>query len=479
MKNVHSKPACLFFLLFLVTGCNFAPRYSTPEITMPSDWRQEGENGDEIVNLSWWKHLGDEVLDEYIVTALDRNKDLKVAMWRVNRYFAQYQIARSGLFPQLSANGSALKEQVPIDANFLPVTISPITPDFHVELSLSYEIDFWGKVRNQTASACAEYLAFVENRRTVVLTLVGSVAQSYIYLRQLDLQLEIAKGILASRKEAVGIATDRFEGGLTSKIEVDQSLSVYEEAIAVVENLEKLVPQQENLLCVLLGETPHSVKRGKKLPELILPNSVPSGYPVDLLTRRPDILQAENNLKAANANIGVARAAFFPQLNFSALLGLDNLQLSRLFKKSSELWTIGGSFMQQIFTGGALIGQLRLAEAQKQELVYTYEQTILTALKEVNDAQIGLEQSKKVFRADRRQVAALKDYLQLAWYRYYEGETQYLTVLDAEREVLNAELNMVAAEAEQYLNLVDLYKSLGGGWVLEADTQAMIYGKKP
>jgi len=135
--------------------------------------------------------------------------------------------------------------------------------------------------------------------------------------------------------------------------------------------------------------------------------------------------------------------------------------------------------MQQIFTGGALIGQLRLAEAQKQELVYTYEQTILTALKEVNDAQIGLEQSKKVFRADRRQVAALKDYLQLAWYRYYEGETQYLTVLDAEREVLNAELNMVAAEAEQYLNLVDLYKSLGGGWVLEADTQAMIYGKKP
>ena len=425
MKNASSK---LFFLLLTLSGCNFAPRYSTPDMAMPSDWRQAGETGDEVVNLSWWKHLGDVVLDEYIVTALDHNKDLKVAMWRVNQYFSQYKIVRSELFPQLSANGSALKEKVPIDADFLPITISPITPDYHVELSLSYEIDFWGQVRNQTSAAYSEYLASVENRRTVVLTLVGSVAQAYIYLRQLDLQLELAKAVLASRKEAVEIATDRFEGGLTSKIEVDQSLSVYEESIAVVESLEGKVPQQENLLCVLLGEAPHSVKRGKKLPELILPNSVPSGFPQDLLTRRPDILQAENNLKAANANIGVARAAFFPQLNFSALFGVDNLQLSKLFTRSSKLWTIGGSFMQQIFTGGALIGQLKLAEAEKQELVFTYEQTILTALKEVNDAQIGLEQSKKVFKADTGQVAALKDYLQLAWYRYYEGQTQYLTV---------------------------------------------------
>ncbi len=476
MKN---RNKVCFFFLFTLTACNFAPKYSTPEMALPSDWRTEGENREELANLSWWKHLGDEVLDEYILTALDHNKDLKAAMWRVNQYLAQYKIVRSGLFPQVSANGSALKEQVPIDANFLPISISPITPDFHLEISLSYEIDFWGKVRNQTSAAYSEYLAIVENRRTVVLTLVGSVAQAYIYLRQLDLQLELAKGILGSRKEALEIATDRFEGGITSKIEVDQSLSVYEEAIAIVEELEGKIPQQENLICILLGETPHAVKRGKKLSELVLPKSVPSGLPVDLLTRRPDIMQAENNLKAANANVGVARAAFFPQLNISTLFGVDNLQFSRLFKKSSELWTIGGSFMQQVFTGGALIGQLRLAEAQKQELIFNYEQTVLTALKEVNDAQIGLEKSKLVFKADARQVAALKDYLQLAWYRYYEGQTQYLTVLDAEREALTAELNMVSAESAQYLVLVDLYKSLGGGWVLEADGEAVQYGEKP
>ena len=409
--------------------------------------------------------------------ALDHNKDLKVAMWRVNEYLAQYQIVRSGLFPQVSANGSALKEQVPIDANFLPITISPITADYHLELSLAYEIDFWGKVRNQTSAAYSEYLAQVENRRTVILTLVGSVAQSYITLRQLDAQLLLSKGILESRKEALQIAIDRFEGGLTSKIEVDQSQSVYEEAVATVENLEKLVPQQENLLCVLLGEVPHNgVKRGKTLGEFVLAESVPTGQPADLLTRRPDILQAENNLKAANANIGVARAAFFPQMNLSALYGVDNLQLSRLFKKASELWEIGGSFAQQIFTGGALVGQLRLSKAQKQELIFQYEQTILTALREVNDSLIGTKQTKKVYQADAKQVAALKDYLKLAWYRYYEGQTDYLTVLDAEREVFSVELNMIGAQADQFFALINLYKSLGGGWVLEADGVAMKYG---
>jgi multidrug efflux system outer membrane protein len=271
------------------------------------------------------------------------------------------------------------------------------------------------------------------------------------------------------RKEAVRIATDRFEGGLTSKIEVDQAISVYQETVATVKELEKKVPQQENLLSVLLGQSPGPIAGGVPLNKLFLPSEVPSCLPQDLLTRRPDILQAENNLIAANANIGVARAAFFPQLSLSALYGVDNLSLNGLFNKSARTWLLGGGIVQEIFTGGALVNQLKIAEVEKIELVFTYEQTILNALKEVDDSLIGFKKNKEIFAADVKEVEALQNYLSLAWDRYYEGQTQYLTVLDAQREVLTAEMNMIAAEANQFLALIDLYKAVGGGWVIGAD----------
>ncbi|MBX9923062.1 MAG: efflux transporter outer membrane subunit [Rhabdochlamydiaceae bacterium] len=463
----------LLFPLCLLSACNFAPKHSTPDMALPSNWRVDNEGGDTLANSNWWMLLEDEVLNEYIQTALQNNKDLKIAIWRVSEYLAQYQVVRSSLFPQLQLNSSAVRERFPIDLDFLPANVSPVTSDFHLDMSLSYEFDFWGKIRNETSASYSQYLAQVENRRTVVLTLVGSVAQAYVYLTQLDAQLKLAKDIMGSFKQSLEIATYRFEGGITSKIEVDQALSVYEESAAIVEKLEMQVPQQENLLCVLLGETPHSIKRGKTLNQLTLPGITPTGQPQDLLTRRPDILAAENNLKAANANIGVARAAFFPQLSFSTLFGYDSLQLRKLFAKNSQTWIIGGNLLQQVFTGGALVGQLNMAKAEKQELLFQYEQTILKALQEVNNALIGVQQSQKVFKANTREVAALKDYLALSWERYYEGQTQYLTVLDAERKVLSVELDTTAAQADQFLELIDLYKSLGGGWVLEEDQKAL------
>ena len=463
----------LLFSLCLLSACNLAPKHSVPDMALPTNWRTGNEGGDTLANLDWWTLLGDEVLNGYIETALENNKDLKVAIWRVREYLAQYQVVRSALFPQLQLSGAADKERFPIDLDFLPTNVSPVTPNYNLEMSLSYEFDFWGKIRNETSAAYSQYLAQVENRRTVVLTLVGSVAQSYIYLRQLDAQLQLVTDIMGSFKQSLEIATYRFEGGITSKIEVDQALSVYEESVAILEKLKMQVPQQENLLSILLGEVPQGLKRGKTLDQFILPESNPTGQPQDILTRRPDILAAENNLKAANANIGVARAAFFPQLSFAALFGYDSLQLKSLFSKKSQTWLLGGNLLQQVFTGGALIGQLNVAKAEKQELLFAYEQTILKALQEVNDALIGVHQSQKIFQADRREVAALKDYLALSWARYYEGETQYLTVLDAERKVLSAELNMVAAQADQFQEFVDLYKSLGGGWILEADQKAL------
>lgn len=466
----------IFMSLFLgsLAGCNFAPKYTPPDQPIPNEWRTESEIGKDSENSGWWKLLGDEVLDSLIQVALQNNRDLQVAVWRVKQYQADYYVAHSSLFPQVSLNSLAVKEKLPIDEDFLPPGFNSITPDYRLNVSLSYELDFWGKIRNSSFAAYSQYLAEVANRRTVVLTLVSSVVQAYVYLRQLDLQLQVSRKILETRKESLEIARYRFEGGLTSKIEVDQALSVYEESIAAVEDFKRKVPQQENLLSVLLGEAPHLVTRGKTLREFLLPEAVPVGMPVDLLTRRPDIIQAENNLIAANANIGVARASFFPQINFATLYGLDSLQLKTLFQKTSKTWTIGGTFLQELFTGGALTAQLKIAEAQKKELVATYEQKILKALQEVNDSLIGFKQSKKIFVANEAEVAALKDYLELAWYRYYEGETQYLTVLDAERKVFSAELNMISSEADQFLTLVNIYKSVGGGWVLEADKEVPI-----
>lgn len=461
------------FSLFMLSSfacCNFAPKYDRPDLALPTTWRTETEEKDDIAIGNWWENLGDEVLDGLIVTALKNNKDLQIAIWRVSQYLSQYTVARSGLYPQAAVAGGALKERLPINENFLlPLGVDPIIPDYQLNLSLSYELDFWGSVRNTAAAAQAQYLAQIDNRRTVVLTLIGSVAEAYIYLRQLDLQLEISQNILATRTESLKIARYRFEGGITSEIEVEQALSVYEEAIASVKELERQIPMQENLLSVLLGRGPGPIARGKALNELILPTKVPSGLPSDLLTRRPDILRAENNLLAANANIGVARAAFFPQVNVATLCGVNSLNLRTLFDNSSRTWSVGGSFLENIFTGGALTGQLNIARAQKQELVFLYERTILTALAEVDDSITSLQKSREIFAADKADVEALQRYLKLAWYQYYEGQTQYLTVLDAERSVFTAKLNAAAAEADQFFYLINLYKALGGGWVVEAD----------
>jgi outer membrane protein, multidrug efflux system len=458
----------LFIICSILTGCNFAPKYSQPDTSMPIAFRLETNELEAEGCIGWWKDFGDEVLDYFIETALLNNKDLQVAMWRVSEYLAEWKVARSSLMPQITPNAGALKERLPVNADFLQ-GFNPITPNYNINLSLAYELDFWGVIRNGSRAAYAEYLAEVENRKTAVLALVGAVAENYIVLRQLDLQLEIANRILKSREKFLEIAVYRFEGGITSEIEVDQAKSLAQEALAVVKALEKKVPQQENLLSILLGQNPGDLPRGKPLKELNLPKALFTGKPEDLLTRRPDIMAKEQKLIAANANIGAARGAFFPQINFSTLFGLDSLSLKNLLNRKSRTWEIGGTILEELFTGGRLSGQLKIAKAEKQKLVFGYEQTVLNALKEVNDSLIGFEKSKEIYSAQLGEVAALKDYLKIAWYRYYDGLTQYLTVLDAETRVFNTELNLAQAEADQFLNIVELYKSLGGGWVEELD----------
>ncbi len=454
-------------------ACNFAPRYTQPELSdMPQEWRFSSEEGSTLCNLRWWEAIGDPILNQLIETALQNNKDLKVAIYRVKEYWGQYEVVRSALLPQINFSGNAFKERLPTNANFthfLP-GINPIIQNFQGLFNLSYEFDFWGQIRNQTFAAYSLYLAQIENRRTVVLSLVASVARAYIYLRQLDLEMTVSLETLQSREESLRIARARFEGGQTSEIDVTQAASAYEEAVVAVKELERQIPQQEDLLSVLLGQSPTDILRGKAVYEFALPEEIPAGQPCEILTQRPDIMAAEERLIASNANIGVARAAFFPQLSLAAFYGRNSFYLNQFFDQSSKVWQIGGNILQQIFTGGALFGQLEVAKAQQKEALFQYQQTILTALREVNDSLIGYEKSQEIFAAYEADVIALQEYLKLSWLRYYEGQTQYLTVLDAERTLFSAQILLAQAQADQFLTLVDLYKALGGGWVLDADT---------
>jgi len=456
-------------LLVLLTGCNLAPRYHQPCMEMPESWRTETNDCSTAANMRWWQQFGDPILDDLIVAALQNNKDLQVAAWRVCEFYAQFEVARSPLFPQISGQAEGIKQKLPTGTLFFPPEIDPITPQYTFAFNLDYEIDFWGKIRNQSKAACAELLASVENRRTVVLGLVGAVAEAYILLRQLDQELQIAYQTLEDRAEALEIARDRFEGGLTSEIQVTQAASVYEETQAVITLIIQGIAEKENLLSLLIGENPTAICRGRTLNQFEMPVQIPAGLPSDLLCRRPDILQAENLLIAANAQIGAARAAFFPEISITGLYGAGSFDLKKLFSTASRVWQIGADVFQNIFTGGRLTGDLHIANAQKMEALYSYEQTVLNAFREVDDALVVQKQSRERIVIEERRVADIQQYLSLSWLRYYNGQADYLTVLDAQRELFRAQIDLTQAQGALFVSVVELYKALGGGWVLDAD----------
>lgn len=456
----------LVLLLFL-SSCNLEPRYDRTCMEMPHTWRFEYDEGSTIANIRWWESLGDSALNELIFAALNNNKDLMVAVWRVHEFFARFQVVRSELFPKIDLNASAVRQKINPASTLTPS--AGIVSIFSYAFNASYEADLWGKMQSEAHAAYSEALASIQNRRTVVLTLVAATATAYVQLRELDRELEIAFRTLEDRKEFLRLAILRFQGGLTSEIEVTQAAAAYEEVLADVTLLEELIPEQENLISVLIGTSSRPIIRGVEIDKFGYPPVIPAGLPSELLQRRPDILEAELKLIAANAEIGAARAAFFPQVKLTALFGGTAFQLSDLFKASSQIWRLGVDIMQPIFRAGELIGELNVSIAQKKEALYTYEQAILVAFKEVNDALISSRQAKQLVLAQEGNVAANKEYFRLSWLRYYNGQTDYLTVLDAETRLFEAEIQLTQAQASVYFALIDLYKALGGGWVIDAD----------
>jgi multidrug efflux system outer membrane protein len=310
-----------------------------------------------------------------------------------------------------------------------------------------------------------------ENRRTVILTLVTAVATAYVNLLNLDRQLEISRETVRSRGESLRIFDLRFKGGTISELELQQLRSEYETAVATVPAVEKQIAQQENNLSVLLGRNPGPIARGGTLQKLVLPE-VPAGLPSEVLERRPDIRQAEQQLVAANARIGVAKAAFFPTISLTGLLGVASADLSKLFSSDARTWTFAGSVNQPIFTGGTLTGQLQVSEAQQRQALYAYQQAIQTAFSEVENSLVDQGKTREQAAAQSRQVEALGRYAYLARLRYDNGYTSYIEVLDAERSLFQAQLQLAQTQSQLYFALINLYKALGGGWVDVAERLA-------
>lgn len=449
------------------------PHYSRPALETPAAWRFSASETDHAANIQWWKFLGDPVLDAYIEEALANNQDLIQAMYRVDQYIAQLGIVRSQLYPQLSGSGNAGRDKVSTTLEPLISESQAISNTYGLVLNLSYQTDIWGKIRSAAHAAKAELLSQIQNRRTIVLTLISSVASSYIKLRTLDKQIIIAKETVKARNESYYLAVVRFELGNTSEIQVEQAMAEVESSEIALQRLELEMRLEEDLLAILLGKPPTNIERGKDLDELVMPVKIPVFFPLDLFDQRPDILASEQDLIAANANIGVARALFFPQIDVIGAIGLQSSFFSQLFQMPSTVWQYGLTILQEVFTGGFLTSNLRRTKAEKMEQLYAYESVVLKAFKEVNDALIGHEKTLEILKFQQERVQTVEAYFYLATLRYNEGLIDYLTYLDAERLVFNTQLDCAGALRDSFLALIDIYKSLGGGWVVEADNNSL------
>jgi multidrug efflux system outer membrane protein len=351
-----------------------------------------------------------------------------------------------------------------------PLTSSTENPanDFQIFLNANWEIDLWGKLRRATEAARADLLGTEEGRRAVILTLVTSVASAYVNLRDLDMQLEIAKRTAKSREESYNLFQIRFRGGTISELELNQVKSEYEQALSTIPLIEKTIAQQENLLSVLLGRNPGPIPQGKMIDQLILP-AVPAALPSDLLTNRPDIRQAEQDLIAANARIGVARSQYFPAISLTSSFGYASTDLSKLFSGPAKVWSLAAPLTAPIFTAGAISGQVKSAKAVQQQALLRYQQVIQTAFREVEDALIDQKRSREQLEIEAQRVVTLRNYARIARLRFDSGYTSYIEVLDAKRSLFNAELSHAQTKGVLFQALVNLYKAIGGGWVVEAD----------
>jgi multidrug efflux system outer membrane protein len=454
-------------LLSACAACTQGPDYVRPSVAVPASYRFDAAllpPSSEADSAAWWNAFGDEVLDGLIREAIANNRDLRVATARVDEYAAVLMGTQSQGRPQVGYGGNVSRERIIVQGTDIQSTSS----NFTAILSASWELDLWGRIRRETEAARANLLATQEARRGVILTLVASVINSYVTLLDLDSRLRIAEDTVAGRRRSVALYQARRRGGTISDFEMVQVLADYESAVAAVPDLQRAIAQQEDALSILLGRNPGPIARGRNLDDLNRP-VVPASLPAELLVRRPDILQAEQQLIASNAQIGAARALYFPRISLTTLGGLASVALGSLFSGTARSWSFVGEVAGPIYTGGGIRSANDQAEARRAQSLAAYERTIQNAFREVEDALVALRTSLEIEESFERRVAALDRGLVLARLRYDNGYSDSLDVLDTERNLFSAQLALAGAKADRYRALVSLYRALGGDWVDEAD----------
>lgn len=473
----HSRSACperlsLLILCVIVVsfaGCAVGPNYKRPDISVPASYRgqmdvqadnQTQKSDPALGDEEWSKVFQDQELQGLIRTALQNNYDVRIAAARVLEARAQLGITRADQFPSLGVGGNITSQR--------SVASGPL-PGFQqttgqLNASASWNLDFWGRYRRATEAARATLLANEWARQEVIATLVANVASGYFQLRELDLELEISKRTLSSRKDSLELTTQLTEHGIDTMLDQRQAEQLVYTAAAQVPDLERQIEQEENALSILLGNNPGAIPRGMKLTEQPHAPEVPAGLPSELLERRPDVREAEQNLVAANAQIGVARAAYFPQISLTGTGGYQSSALTNLFTSPAGIWNFGGSLVQPIFEGGRLRNNVRLAEAQREQMLLTYQQTIQGAFRDVSDALVAYQKNREFRIQEEKLTDSARDAAQLSEQRFNAGATDYLEVLTNETNYFSDELTLAQAQFNELQALVQLYEALGGGW---------------
>ena len=471
-------------VLVIVSGCSFGgcalgPNYERPEVNTPETFRmQEGEKTHEqsLADLQWWDLFKDSHLQALIRYAQFENKDVRLAASRVREARAQLGVTGADQYPQINGNASAQRNQTSGAAaqQFgIPggSREGPTTNQFKATFDLSFELDLWGKLRRATEAAQAELIEQEWARRTVVLTLVSDIAQAYFELQELDLELEIAKLTSRTREETLELIRLRKMMGQSSTLDIRRAEQEVARAQAVIPDLERQIAQKENQLSILVGRNPDTVIRASGLEDQTFPPDVPAGLPSALLARRPDIQEAEQRLIAANAQIGVAKAAFFPQISLTGNYGGQSLEFSDLFVGTSRIWSFGPSITVPIFQAGRNLANLEVAEARHDQAVISYEQAIQQAFREVEDALIGHQKTREIRVAQEELLRVSREARQLAQLEYLNGQANYLDVLDAQRQLFDVEIAFAQTQRNQLLAVVQVYKAIGGGWDVSPSSQ--------
>jgi multidrug efflux system outer membrane protein len=449
----------------LLAGCALTPDYERPELELPEAWREPGYVGESIANLSWWQLYADPQLQEYIGIALEQNKDLLLALERIYEFQSQLTVTRADQFPFLDGDGSVSRGR----QSQIVVPGAETNTSYGLAANISFEVDIWRRFARATEGARADLLQTEADYRSVVISLVASVASAYLQLRDLDAQLAISRRTAVTRRESLRIIQARFEKGTVPELDVNQAeveLAIAEVAVA---QFERGVAQTENALGVLLGRNPGPIERGLPLDGQLSAPGIPAGLPSELLQRRPDVIAAEQALAAETARIGVAEALRWPSISLTGSLGAISDELTSFNTNEAKAWNLAAAFLAPLFNTGQLKAQAKAQQARAEQTLHAYEATLLQAFREVEDALVAVRTFRAEHAARERQVVAARNAARLSRARYDGGVVDYLEVLDSERSLFTAELGESSARQQSLTAVVLLYKALGGGWIPEEE----------